>query len=146
MMTMRLTTIARTGRRMKTSVNFTLLTSPILGVRRQLGFGLHRVVYRDRGAVVELEGSRRNDLLARDEPVEHGDEIAARVSELDELLASGFRRSGGRCHDVSLGVFAVFHDEDRVTEGRVDDRLYRDDDDVALVGQDNRHLCEHARQ
>src|SRR5580704_9712598 len=88
MMMMRLTTIARTGRRMKTSVSFTAQPSPILGVRRKLGLRLNRVTFRDRRAIVKLEGTGRNDLLPRDEPVEHRDEIAAGFSKLDELLAS----------------------------------------------------------
>ena len=57
----RLTTIARTGRRMKRSVNFIQLSS---GLGAGLFAGLDLVVDLDRGAVAELEDARGHDLLA----------------------------------------------------------------------------------
>src|ERR1700733_5579090 len=85
MMITRLTTIARTGLRMKMSVNF-IVASPVLGMRRHLRIQLHVVVLDDAGAVAQLERAVGDDLLAGLHAVDHGDEIAARLAEAHELL------------------------------------------------------------
>src|SRR5258707_15275725 len=56
MMMMRLTTIARTGRRMKMSVKF--IDSMVLGARREVGLDLDVVVHDDTAPVAKLEGPR----------------------------------------------------------------------------------------
>src|SRR5579859_6727113 len=91
MMITRLTTIARTGRRTKMSVNFTA-PSAVLGVRRELRLGLNRVVDAHRLTVVELEGSGGDDFLAGGDPLGHGHEVAAGLAELHELLPRHLRR------------------------------------------------------
>src|ERR1700687_246007 len=91
----RLTTIARTGRRMKRSVNFICEMSSsfgpggsaVFGLRRGGISGLRRVVHLDRGPVAELEYSRGHDLLARLDARHDRDLVSASRSELDELLA-----------------------------------------------------------
>src|SRR5687768_11184790 len=87
MMITRLTTMASTGRRTKMSVNFTTrsyVRSAIFGGRRELRVDEHLVAHRERDAVSELEGAGRHELLARLQAVEHGDEVAARFTELHE--------------------------------------------------------------
>src|SRR5678815_2980944 len=80
----RLTTIARTGRRMKMSVIF------ILGIRR---FRFGRVGRRDvvvhlhGGSAAQLEHARRDDFLPRRDTRDHRHLIPARVAQLHELLA-----------------------------------------------------------
>src|SRR5919106_4385109 len=79
----RLTTIARTGRLTKRSVNRTLA---ILGLRRALVPRLHLVVDGYRRAVAQLEHAGRDDFFARLHARNDRDLIAARRPELDELL------------------------------------------------------------
>src|SRR3954470_15077427 len=109
----RLTTSARTGRRMKMSVNF--MRSPgrslvhrlgrHLGVRRQL------VVHHHRGVVAELESPAADDGLSGRESGGDGDQIAAPLSEADELLVRDQRRA-------ALVVLLLLDGEDRVAKRR----------------------------
>src|SRR5688572_12645529 len=82
----RFTTIASTGRRMKTSVNF-MAASAVLGPGSELGLGPGLVVDADACAVAQLEGARRHQLVAGLDAVEHRDEVAAIFTEAHELLA-----------------------------------------------------------
>src|SRR5262249_3140196 len=110
----RLTTIARTGRRMKMSVSFMAL-SAVLRLRGQLRVELDGVVDRDRRAVAQLERARGHDLFSVLDAVEDGDEIAARLADADELLARDLARLAvGAGHDRAALVLAVLDDEDRV--------------------------------
>src|SRR5687767_3643071 len=83
----RLTTIARTGRRMKMSVN------RMLAVRR-FGIGLvgrgDVVVHLDRRATAKFEHARGDNLFAGLDAGEHRHLVAACVAELHELLAHPF--------------------------------------------------------
>src|SRR6186713_789697 len=75
----RLTTIARTGRRMKRSVNFILaVLRPRRGALRQG----HGAVHLDRRPRAQLEDARAHDHLPGLDAAEHGDEVAARGAEL----------------------------------------------------------------
>src|SRR5271167_503268 len=69
MMITRFKTMARTGRRTKTSVNFTRRASAIFGMGRELGLRLHRVVHRDGSAVAQLERAGGHHLLPDGEPL-----------------------------------------------------------------------------
>src|SRR5580700_7875099 len=77
----RLTTIARTGRRTKTSVNFMgayaslVVASAIVGAGCELGVDLHVVVHRHLGPVTQLEGAGAHDLLAGGDAVGDGDVV-----------------------------------------------------------------------
>src|SRR4029079_4303420 len=83
MMMSRLTTIASTGRRRKTSVSF---MSAVLGVRFQARVRPDGVVDDDRGVVAQLEGARRHDLLPGRDPLGHRHEVTAHLTEAHELL------------------------------------------------------------
>src|SRR5262249_29887376 len=100
----RLTTIARTGRLMKRSVNF---TSALLGLGRRVVGRLLGVVDLDGRAVAELEDPGRHDFLAGLQAGEDGDLVAAPHAELDEALRDAFVR-------VALLVLQALDDENRV--------------------------------
>src|SRR5438046_2709750 len=84
MMMIKLTTIARTGRRTKMSVNFTA-TSAVFGARGKLWLDLEVVVDDDPGHVAKLEGARGDDFLLGLDAVGDRDEVAARLAEPHEL-------------------------------------------------------------
>src|SRR5262249_21901287 len=97
----RLTTIARTGRRTKMSVNF-MTALPVFRVRGELGVGLDVVVDDDAGAVAELEGPGAHDVLAGGDAVGDRDEVAARPRHAHELLAGDLGRDAvGRGHRLA---------------------------------------------
>src|SRR3954465_10017747 len=83
MMMIRLTTIARTGRRKNRSVN---RMSVVLGLGVQLRVGLDRIVPDDRRIVAQLEGARGDQPLAIAHAVEHCHLVAAGLPEPHELL------------------------------------------------------------
>src|SRR5262245_16474314 len=89
MMISRLTTIASTGRRKKTSVSF---MSAVLGVGFQPRVRPDAVVDDDRGVVAQLERAGAHDLLPGRDPLRHRHEVAARLTELHELLARDLHR------------------------------------------------------
>src|SRR4029079_12565478 len=115
-----LTTIASTGRRRKRSVNF--MTSAVLGVRRQLGLRLHRVVHDDRRVVPQLERARAHHLLAGRDALGDRREVAVRGARADELLARDLDRLAARglVHPRRAGLL-VLDDEHRIAVRRVDD-------------------------
>src|SRR6201995_337976 len=80
----RVTTIARTGRRMKRSVNFTLA---VLRLWVRAVCRLDAVVDDDCGTWAELERAGGDDLVARFHAADDRDLIAARAAQLHELLA-----------------------------------------------------------
>src|SRR5438105_14025150 len=82
---MRLTTMARTGRRMKRSVNF-ILRSAVHGVGSQFGGGREIVAHRHGAAVAQLEGAARYHRLAGGQAGRHRHQIAPALSEAHELL------------------------------------------------------------
>src|SRR5215831_19021760 len=128
----RLTTIARTGRLMKRSVNFMAfrsLPSAVHGVRRRVVAGLRLVVDLDGRPVSELEDTRGHDLLAGLQAREDRDLVAAAGPDLDELLAHAL---------VGLAAVLVLdlrHDEHGVAVRSVVDRGRRDRDDVARAAE-----------
>src|SRR5689334_7832527 len=143
MMMTRLTTIARTGRRTKMSVNFTG-ASAVLGARGELRLDLDVVVHHDAGIVAELEGSGRHHLLTGFHAVGHGHEIAARFAEPHELLARHLARLAVGTFGGGAGfVFLVLDDEDRVAVRSAHDGRRRNGDDRALLGQHDGDLREH---
>src|SRR5438128_12108319 len=76
---MRLTTIARTGRRMKRSVNFiagAFRCSLVDRLGGQLGAGREIVPHHHRAAVAQLEGAAADDALAGGEPGDHRDQVS----------------------------------------------------------------------
>src|SRR5271168_3929245 len=80
-----LTAMASTGRAMKRSVK------RFIGLFvRRVGVGavgrLHRIIHRNRRAVTQLELPGRHHLIARIDPGQHRDLIAARVAEGHENL------------------------------------------------------------
>src|SRR5260221_5071957 len=88
----RLTTIARAGRLMKMSVNFTRV-SAILEFRVQLGRRTDRVVDDHARAVSQFEGPGSHDFFPRPYATDDCDEIATRCAELYELLARHLERA-----------------------------------------------------
>src|SRR5215471_8220009 len=117
----RLTTIARTGRRMKRSVNFMLA---VLGLGSRVVRRLHLVVDQDRSAVAQLEDPRGHDFLAGLHTRGHCDLVAAGAAQLHELLAyAAVALAVGRLH--------FSDDEDRVAIGRVANGRRRKRDDRA---------------
>src|SRR5437879_4682400 len=98
----RLTTIARTGRRMNRSVN--LIGTPrarslVHWLRRQLGAGSEVVPHHHRGAVAKLERAAAHDRLARLETRDDGHQVSAALARADELLV---RDQGGVAGVVAL--------------------------------------------
>src|SRR5262245_58069159 len=135
----RLTTMERTGRLTKISVNFIIDPPPYPSPRRGRGsllsewrraFVSASVVFRlggrvvrrldlvvdlHRGPVPELEGAGGHDLLAGLDAGEDSDLVAPRAPELHELLAHAAVAR-------SLRVLEVGHHEHGVPVGRVADR------------------------
>src|SRR6478672_11552035 len=103
MMMIRFTTMARTGRRMKRSVSFMIL-SPVGGMRIELRRRLHVVLDDDAGAVPQLECTVDRHFLAGLHAVDDGDEIAAGFPDTNELLAHGLGRLAVR---PGSGAFLV---------------------------------------
>src|SRR5213083_1994764 len=108
----RLTTIARTGRLTKRSVN-RILTVLWLGCR--LVGRLNLIVDENRSAVAKLEDTGGDDLFLRLDPRQNRDLIAARGSELHELLADAAVR-------LAIRTFELFNDEYGIPIRRVADR------------------------
>src|SRR5258708_965325 len=88
----RLTTAAKTGRRMKRSVNF--IGGPLLIDRLRRGVvGRHdAIVDGERHAVAQLDLARRYDRVAVCDALQDGDLIAARGTRRDEDLAGDEQR------------------------------------------------------
>src|SRR4051812_57757 len=78
------TTMARTGRRMKRSVN--LMRSPVGGLRVDLHVRSELVLHQHVHAVAQLEGAARDHRLAGGQAGIDRDEVAAARAEPDELL------------------------------------------------------------
>src|SRR5579872_1279895 len=142
----RLTTIARTGRRMNTSVILKSSTSPVRGVWLELRMERDLVVDDHATAVAELEGARDDDLLPRLDALGDRDEIAPHRSEADELLTSDPRRLPvGPDLGAPLRVLRVLDDEHGVTVRGSNDGGRRNGDDGILRRQDDRDVDEHSR-
>src|SRR6266508_190930 len=133
----RLTTMARTGRLTKRSVNFTVDPSVIFRLGGRVVGGLDLVVDADGGAVPELEGAGGHDFLACLDARDHRDLVAAGAAQLDELLPHPAIALAARS-------LHVLHDEDRIAVGRVADRGRREGDDRAAGAQHDLRLDEHA--
>src|SRR5437763_11992617 len=82
----KLTTSARTGRRMKRSVNDFIEVLCVGRFRIQLRFRRKIVVNDDGNSIAQLEHSRAHDLLAWFKPFRDRNEIAPRLSDAHELL------------------------------------------------------------
>src|SRR5947207_8137 len=137
----RLTTMARTGRRMKRSVNFMMVARCLLTVfrfRRRQVSRLHRVVDRHGCAGAQLEHARGHHFLARLDAGHHGDLVAARAAELHELLAHALVGL------VRLRIGHVLHDEDGVAERRVADGRHRQRDRRGVAALRELGLDVHA--
>src|SRR5260221_13957489 len=105
---------------------------------------LRRRAHRYAHAIAQLEASGRHDLLARLDAVDDGDEVPASRARLDELLAYDLERLAvGALDRVSTFVLLVFHDEDRIAEGRADDGGSRNRYDRLLRRLDHRPVDEH---
>src|ERR1019366_6137381 len=76
----RLTTLARTGRRMKMSVKFIACALVFLRSRVRAVGWLHRVVDRDRCAVLQFQLAAADDLLALLQTLQDGDLVAPRLA------------------------------------------------------------------
>src|SRR3954471_8226125 len=98
----RLTTIARTGRRMKRSVNFMGLF--FLRRRRRVVGRLDLVVDGDRRAVLELDLAAGDDFIALLDAAEDGDLVPARRAGVDENLLYDRRTGRGRRRPLGLLV------------------------------------------
>jgi hypothetical protein len=142
MMMMRLTTIARTGRRMKTSVNFHVSPQRFSGCGSSSASAFTVVVDRRPGAVAELEGARRHDFLARNEPVERRrrNRRASRRASRTAGARLCRRRRRGRPRRPSCPRRR--RPSRRTTRGRArgPGRPRR-----RALRQDDRHVREHAR-
>src|SRR2546426_10303229 len=99
-MTMRrLMTIARTGRRMKRSVNFmraSFCFSPVHRRRRDLDLGSELVVHHHRRAIAQLEGAAAHDRLPGGEPGDHRHQVPTPLAETHELLVRDQTLFAGR--------------------------------------------------
>src|SRR5581483_4467485 len=84
----RFTTRARTGRRMKMSVNFMRSPAGSLVHRRRRHLGVRRqlVVHHHGRVVAQLEGAAADDGLAGGEAGGHRHQVPAALAEADELL------------------------------------------------------------
>src|SRR6266536_1466991 len=134
----RLTTMARTGRRTKRSVNFMFAALlAVFGFRSRVVAGLRLVVDLDGGAVAELEDARGHDFLPLLEAGGDRDLVSARGAELDDLLAHA-------AIDLAVGLLQVRHDEDGVAVRRVVDRGGRERDDRLARRQKDPCVHEHA--
>src|SRR5579862_6825003 len=81
----RFSAIARTGRRMKTSViRRGMGPSAVGGSRLELGLRLDGVAHRHPQSVAQLERSRRDDGVPGADALVDGDEVAARGTQLHE--------------------------------------------------------------
>src|SRR5260370_5621565 len=110
----RLTTTARTGRRMNRSVNFIASSLVVGGLGSGFAGGRQFVVDRQRAAVVELEGAARDDGLARVQPGRDPHQIAAPLAEAHELLPRHQR------------LLLLLDGQDRSAVGRVEQRRRTD--------------------
>src|SRR4051812_20321602 len=147
MMITRLTTIARTGRLTKISVNFKG-ASPVLRVRVELGIGLDVVVHDDRGAIAKLESTDRDHLLAGLDAIDDGHEVSACFARSDELLPSdllGRRCARALARRLIFGGRRRLYHEDRVAVRCVNHRRGRDRNDVPFHREHDRYVGEHPR-
>src|SRR5216683_3989444 len=137
----KLTTIARTGRRMNRSVSFMdgpLGGSLVDGLGGQLGAGREVVPHHHRGAVAQLEGAAADDGLAGGQPGDRGDQVSAALAQPHELLPGDQR-------GLAAWILLLLQGEDRVTVGRVDHRGGRDHQHRPLLRRDHVHVGEHSR-
>src|SRR5580658_8753646 len=91
----RLTTLASTGRRMKISVKRigpSPARSAVYGDGGGIVGGLHLVVHHNRGAVVQLDLSGRDDCIAGLDAAQNRHLVAARRTGGDETLPGNQRR------------------------------------------------------
>ena len=137
----RLTTRARTGRRIKRSVK--VFTGRI---NCRTASGRTPVLAR---AVLStttfiplriLKTPVADDLFVRFQAFGHGHEIAAGLSGANELLAQD------QAFLFGLLVLLFFNDEDRVPEGRVGDSRRRNEECRVFLRQENLYSREHSRR
>src|SRR5215472_14296726 len=137
----RLTTVARTGRSTKISVNF-LMSAPslILGLGRGVVRGLDRVVHDHRHARTQLDLPGRHHGVAFLDSGENRDLVSAGRSGGDELLL---------CHQrARLAVHGrlLLHDEYRVAVRVVAHRGLWKRDAVLRLADGDTHRREHPRK
>src|SRR5262245_1586119 len=130
----RLTTIERTGRLIKRSVNRIL---PVLWFRSFAVRRLDLVINRDRGAVAKFEHARRHYLFATLQAGKKSNLIAPRWTDLHELLSHSAIR-------LALRVSQIRYDEDRVAVGRIADRRARQRHDALSCTDQQLGLNEHS--
>src|SRR5688500_9518513 len=134
----RLTTMARTGRLMKRSVNRIGCSSVVFRPGSRVVPGLNGVVHEDRGAVPQLEHAGCHHLVARVDAVQHGHLIAPGRPRLHELLPHAAVR-------LAVLTFYFRDDEDGIPIGRVADGRRRQRDHCLGGAERNLHLHEHPR-
>src|SRR3954471_977226 len=132
----RLTTSARTGRRMNRSVNF-MDPSAIDRLGRDLGVRRQIVPHHHGRAVAQLERAAADDGLACGQPGHHRDQITPVLAEADELLV---RDQAG----VARRVLLLLDREHRIPVRRVEHRGRGDDERRSLLGREDVDLPEHA--
>src|SRR5205814_4045492 len=120
----KLTTMARTGLRMKRSVKLMVGLLVVGGLGGDLRRRRQVVAQHQRAAVVQLEGAARDDGLARFQAGHRRDQVAAPLAQADELLVR---------HEL---LVLLLDGEDRVAVRRVDDRGGRNHQRRALVGRE----------
>src|ERR1700685_395043 len=131
----RLTTTARTGRRMKRSVKFTELglglpaRSGVARLGRELGVRDEGIVDVDRASRPQAEHAGGDDGVPFLQAREDRHEVAAPDAEAHDLLADNLLLLAGR--RVRLLVDNV----DGVAEGGVEDGGRRDGEDIVDLGQ-----------
>src|SRR5258706_2161718 len=135
----KLTTIERTGRFMKRSVNF-ISSCPRLAIFG-LGSGtisrLDFVIDLDGGSVAQLEHARCHHFIAGIQPGNDRNLISARSLDLDELLLDA-------AVSLALGILNIGDDEDRVTIRGIVDGRGRQGDDRAVCTHGQLHLNKHS--
>src|SRR5437868_6554250 len=135
----KLTTRARTGRRMKRSVNDLMTVLRIRGLRVQLRFWREIVVNHHRHSVAQLEHPGADDLLTVLKSLRDRNEIAPRFSDADELLTQDLR------FFPCLLVLLFLDHENGITVRRIRDGRAGHDQRLLFVGKENIDLGEHPR-
>src|SRR5262245_51831177 len=135
----RLTTMARTGRLTKMSVNLTVVSrsSVVFRLRRGVVRMLDLVVHLDRRTAPQLERARGHDLLPRRDAGKDRDLVAPAPPELHELLAHP-------AVALALRTFQVRDHVDGVAVGRVADRGGGQGSHPGPAAQHDLRLHEHS--
>src|SRR6266478_4451152 len=134
----KLTTIARTGRRIKRSVNDFMSILRVHWSWTHLRFGREIVVDRHQHSVAQLENASTNHHLIWFQTLDDRHEIAPGFAHPDNLRSNCLR------FFAALRILFLFDHINRVAVGRVRDRRPWNDERLVLFRQHDFHLREHS--